>query len=104
MGMFSRETEYIELEGQEQIKELKKVPIQIEKMVEYSDSDRIQRKVREGAVLFVRIADLKQKNLPELKRAIERIKRTCEAVGGDVVGVGDDWLIVSPSGARVERA
>ena len=101
--MFKKDEEYIELDHIE--REVgKKVPIHIEKLNEYSDSDRIQRKLRDGAVMLVRVKELKDKNMAELKRAIERIKRTCEAVNGDIVGVGDEWIIVSPSHAKVERA
>jgi len=105
MGIFTREEkeEYIELEDLENQQMESKVPIHVEKIEEYSDSDRIQRKVREGVIMLVNISVLKQKNLPELRRAIERIKRTCDAVGGEVVGAGDDWIIVSPSNAKIVR-
>jgi SepF-like predicted cell division protein (DUF552 family) len=94
--------EYIELNesGEERPQ---KIPIQIDKMEDYTDSDRIQRKVRDGIILLVRIKGLREKNIGELRRAIDRIKRTCDALGGDVVGVGEDWLIVAPSFAKIER-
>lgn len=103
MGMFKKEDDYVELDHVDNT-EIKKVPIHIEKLNEYSDSDRIQRKLREGTVMLVRVKELKDKNMAELKRAIERIKKTCEAVNGDIVGVGDEWIIVSPANAKVERA
>lgn len=100
--IFRREEEYVELVGEEE-KRADKIPIHIEKMEYYADSDRIQRKVREGAILLVKIKDLREKDMNELKRAVERIRRTCEAVGGDIAGAGEDWLIVTPNFAKIQR-
>ena len=100
--MFGTKEEYTELKDNEQTK-AKKIPIHVEKLQEYADSGRIQQKLRDGVVMMVKVKDLKEKNLPELKRAIERIKRTCSAVGGDIAGVGNDWIIVSPANAKIDR-
>ena len=93
--------DYVEIETEEE--SAKKVPIQIEKITEYADSDRVQRKVREGNILLVSVKELKIKNINELKRAIERIRKTTDAIGGEIVGAGDEWIIVSPSIAKIVR-
>lgn len=100
MGIFGKE-EYVEIETEEEKKP--KVPIEVEKINEYADSDRIQRKIREGRIMLVRIRELREKNINELKRAVERVKRTCEATGGEIVGAGDDWIIITPSSAKIIR-
>jgi SepF-like predicted cell division protein (DUF552 family) len=81
----------------------KKMLVQIEKITEYADSDRVQRKLREGNILLVKVKELREKDVGELKRAISRIKKTCTAINGDIAGVGDDWLICTPEGVRVYR-
>jgi len=101
MGLFDKTDDYVELEPEGERKS--KVPIEVERIAEYADSDRIQRKLREGSIMLVRVKELRQKNVNELKRALERIKRTCDAVGGDVVGAGEDWIIVSPAMAKIVR-
>lgn len=101
MGMFDKGEDYVELDPEEERKS--KVPVEVERIAEYADSDRIQRKLREGSIMLVRVKELREKNVNELKRALERIKRTCEAVGGDIVGAGDDWVIVSPAMAKIVR-
>ena len=40
----------------------------------------------------------------ELKRAINKIKKTCDAIEGDIAGFGEDWIVVTPSFARVYRS
>ncbi|MFH0836656.1 MAG: cell division protein SepF [Candidatus Aenigmatarchaeota archaeon] len=100
--MFEKKDDYMELSHNETM-ENKQVPIHIEKLIEYADSDRIQKKLREGTLMLVNVKDFRDKNLGELKIAIERIKKTCDAVGGDVVGVSNDWLIVCPANTHIER-
>jgi len=46
---------------------------------------------------------LKDKDLIELKRAINKLKKTCDAIEGDIAGFGDDWISAVPSFARIHR-
>ena len=49
------------------------------------------------------IKGLKEKDMTELKRAIERIRKTCLAINGDIAGVSDEWVIICPEFAKVHR-
>lgn len=80
-----------------------KVPIRIEKIEEFDDSNRIQKTLRDGAIVFVKIKPLKDKDLSELKRAIDKLRKTCIALNGDIVGIDEDWIILTPSFAHVAR-
>jgi SepF-like predicted cell division protein (DUF552 family) len=97
------EDDYIELDMTEEEKANRKLLIEVERLENYNDSDRLQKKVREGSVLVVKIRDLRSRDLEELKRAVEKLKKTCLAIGGDIAGLGEDWLILAPSSARVHR-
>ena len=77
--------------------------VEIEKMDSYADSDRIQRKARDGGIMLVKIRDLRTRDVSELKRAVERVKKTCLAIDGDIAGVGEDWIVVCGNGAKVHR-
>ncbi|MFH0949052.1 MAG: cell division protein SepF [Candidatus Aenigmatarchaeota archaeon] len=94
--------EYVQLDTEEP-KEKKVVNIQIDKLMDASDADRILKKVRDGNIVFVKIKEMKDKDVGELKRSIEKIKRTCVATNGDIAGVGEDYLIITPSFAKVLR-
>jgi len=60
--------------------------------------------VREGyTIALLNIRPLKDKDLVELKRAVSKLKKTCEAVEGDIAGFGEDWLVVTPSFASIYR-
>ena len=95
--------EYLELEIEREGGSTEKLLIQVEKMDSYEDSDRIQRKVREGNILMVKIKNLRENDMNELKRAIARVRKTCIAINGDIAGIGDDLIIVTPPKARVHR-
>jgi len=60
--------------------------------------------LREGyTICLLNIKPLKEKDLVDLKRAIGKLKKTIEAIDGDIAGVGEDTIIASPAFARVYR-
>jgi len=112
MGMFDKllgksvgigETEFIELDTAAAEMPLGKVPIHVDKIEDFSDSDRIQKKVRNGGIVLVRIRSLKEKDISELKRAIDKLRKTCLALNGDIAGIDEDWIVLTPSYAHVSR-
>ncbi|MBU5575429.1 MAG: cell division protein SepF [Nitrososphaerota archaeon] len=97
------EDEFIELDTQSADIPSGKIPIKIDKLDDFADTDRIQKNVREGSIVLVRIKSLKEKDLSELKRSIEKLRKTCIALNGDIVGIDEDWIILTPSFAHVAR-
>ena len=102
VGKLKNEDEYIELDMSEEDKS-RKLLIEVERLENYADSDRLQKKVREGNILVVKIHDLRAKDMEELKRSVDKLKKTCLAIGGDIAGLGEDWLILAPATAHVHR-
>lgn len=80
-----------------------KIGIRIESLTEFGDTEKVLRFLREGDVVMLRIKHLKEKDLSELKRAVERLKRTVIAQSGDLVGVEQDWLLIVPEHVTVHR-
>jgi hypothetical protein len=95
--------DYVEVDHPEEPKAERQLWVEVEKLDSFADSDRIQRKIREGNILVVRIRDLRAKDAEELKRSVERIRRTCLAVNGDIAGLGEEWLLVTPAAAKIFR-
>jgi len=94
--------EYIEV-GVSESSRPGKIGITIEKLEDFADTERILRAVRNGSLVFLRIKAMKDKDLGELKRSVEKLKKTVLAQNGDIVGVEQDWLILAPEHAKVER-
>src|SRR3989338_3855439 len=60
--------------------------------------------LREGhTIALVNIKPLKDKDLVELKRAINKLKKTCDAIDGDIAGFGDNWIAAVPNFAQIHR-
>jgi len=60
--------------------------------------------IREGyTVALINIKPIKDKDIIELKRAINKLKKTCDAIEGDIAGFGEDWIVVTPSFAEIYR-
>ncbi len=94
---------YMELESQKEEPNKGKVLIQIENLSYASDVERIQEKLRKGMVLIINMKELKSKDINELKHVVAKIKKTCFALDGDIVGVSDDWLLVTSKVAKIHR-
>lgn len=95
--------EYIEIDTG---KDLKKSKIMVKPFVieDFSDVKDTLDALREGyTIALVNIKPLKDKDIIELKRAINKIKKTCDAIEGDIAGFGEDWIVVTPSFAQVYR-
>ena len=77
--------------------------IKVERLAEFPDTERVLRAVRDGNVVFLKIKSLKEKDIGELKRAVDKLKKTVTANNGDIAGVEQDWLILTPEFAKVMR-
>lgn len=89
----------IETEGEEK----RKVNIRIENLNDYRDVEGVQQHLREGNIVFLRIRKLRERDLGELKRSVERLRRTSIAMNGDIIGVDEDFLILAPPSAKIYR-
>lgn len=73
-------------------------------MENFEDIKPVVDVLREGnTVAIVNIRPLKDKDIIELKRAISKLKKTTDAISGDLAGFGDDYVIATPSFAQIHR-
>lgn len=73
-------------------------------ITDFADVRPILDSLRESyTIALINIKPLKEKDLLELKRSINKLKKTCEAVDGDIAGFGDDYIVVTPSFAEIYR-
>ncbi len=84
-------------------KKMGHIGIKVEKITDFSETERVIRSVRDGNVVFLKIKALKEKDIGELKRAVDKLKKTVSANNGDIAGVEQDWLILTPHYAKVMR-
>ncbi|MCX6709608.1 MAG: cell division protein SepF [Candidatus Woesearchaeota archaeon] len=71
---------------------------------DFADIKEILDALREGnTIAMINIKPLKEKDMIELKRAINKLKKTCDALEGDVAGFGDDYIVATPKFAQIFR-
>ena len=71
---------------------------------DFQDTKLILDSLREGyTIALINIKPLKDQDLVELKRAINKLKKTTDAIEGDIAGFADDWICIVPSFAQIYR-
>ncbi len=103
-GKKNAEEEYVEVIPVHKAEEVK-IYIKVFKIKDSSDVKAVVDTLREGnTIVFVDLRRLNEsKDLLEIKKVISRIKSVVEAINGDIVAVEKDWIIATPSFARVWR-
>jgi len=72
---------------------------------EFGDIKPALDSLREGmTIALINIKQLKERDIVELKRAVNKLKKTCDAIEGDIAGFGEDWIVVTPSFAQIHRS
>ena len=95
--------EYVEVDLGQEVKK-NKVIVKPYVLKKFEDVNEILNTIREGfTIAFIDIRPLKQKDIIELKRAIAKIKKTVEALEGDIAGFGETTIIITPSFAEIYK-
>jgi len=99
--MFDKEEDvspdFIEIDT-DQEKSENKVLIKTFTLTVYEDINPILNALRAGyTIAVIDIKPLKSKDVIELKRSISKIKKTVEALEGNIAGFGENVVIATPS-------
>jgi len=104
--LFSKEPEgeeYIEIDLGERAKK-SKVVVKTFVLRKFEDVNEILNALREGyTIAIIDIKYLKKKDVIELKRAISKIKKTVEALEGDISGFEESIIIATPQFAEIYK-
>jgi len=96
--------DYLEIDTEKVTKARSKVLVRPFVIKEFEDIKPALDAIREGyTIALVNIRHLKDNDIIELKRAVNKLKKTCDAINGDIAGFGEDWIVATPSFAQVHR-
>ncbi len=99
------EEEYVELDTETGFDKESKITVRPFVIEDFSDVKEILESIREGyTIALVNIKPIKEKDLIELKRAVNKLKKTCDAIEGDIAGFGEDYIVVTPGFASIYRS
>jgi len=95
--------EYIEIDL-DQDKKDNKILVKLFFLKKYEDVNEILNALREGyTIALIDIKTLRQKDSIELKRAISKIKKTIDALEGNIAGFGENVVVATPSFAKIHK-
>lgn len=96
--------DYLEIDTEQATRPKSKILIKPFVIREFEDVKPALDALRDGyTIALVNIRPIKDKDIVELKRAVNKLKKTCDAINGDIAGFGEDWIVVTPSFAQVHR-
>lgn len=99
----SSDSEYLEIDLGKEEKD-QKVSVKLFILRDYEEVTSILNDLREGyTIAIIDIKVLRQKDPIELKRAISKIKKTIDALEGNIAGFGENMVIATPSFARIHK-
>ena len=94
--------DYVEIDLEQEAKQ-NKVIVKVFVLKQYDDINTILNALRDGyTIAVVDFKVLKQKDPVELKRAISKLKKTVDALEGNIAG-HENMVIVTPSFAKIEK-
>ncbi len=71
---------------------------------DFTDIKPVLDYLREGTTIaLINIRPLRDRDIVELKRAVNKLKKTCDALEGDIAGFGEEWIVATPNFAYVHR-
>lgn len=73
------------------------------KLRSLADVQKINQELNEGNIVLGDITPLLNRDPQELKRAIDQLKGICRGIGGDIIGIGESKILVTPTNIRIYR-
>ncbi len=96
--------DYVEIDTKKDVGKRSKIVVKPFILTDFTDVKDALDALREGyTIALINIKPLKDKDIVELKRVVNKLKKTCDAIEGDIAGFGEDWIVVTPSFAHVYR-
>lgn len=63
----------------------------------------IKNEISQNMIIILRITPLAQKNVRDLKNAVEELYSYVSTIGGDIARLGDERVVLTPPGVKVWR-
>ncbi|MFI5423132.1 MAG: cell division protein SepF [Candidatus Nitrosopolaris sp.] len=68
-----------------------------------SDIPAIKDDAKKHMILILRVTPLAQKDVVELRKAIEDLYKYVQSVGGDIARLGEERVVITPPSVRIWR-
>lgn len=105
--MFGKDSseEYVEIDLNSSEPRDTKIAVKPFVLRQFDDINEILNSLREGfTIAVIDIKPLKTKDVIELKRAVQKIKKTVDALEGSIAGFGENMILATPKFAEIHKA
>jgi hypothetical protein len=68
-----------------------------------SDLETIKHEVKSGNILIIKVSPLANKSIEDIKKAVNELCEFVKTVDGDIARLGEERIVVTPSGVRIWR-
>ena len=68
-----------------------------------SDIVAVKEDIKKQLILIIRVTPLAQKDLEELRKAVEDLYSYTQSAGGDIARLGEERIVVTPPGVKIWR-
>ena len=93
------ELETVNLEESTSVKRF----VRVCKLNGYADIEKVTNELNDGNIVIADIRNLAIRSENELKYAIKEMKRIVDMINGDIAGISENHLIVTPTGIKIDR-
>jgi len=76
--------------------------IKVAEITGINEIPEIRRQIYEGNIVIADVAYVKHDKL-NFERILKDLRLLAEDVNGDIVGLGEDYIIITPTGIKVDR-
>jgi SepF-like predicted cell division protein (DUF552 family) len=70
---------------------------------ELTDVDNVKNEVNKGNIIILRVTPLANKNIDEVKNAVNQLYEFTEFTGGDIARLGEERVVICPKNIRIWR-
>ncbi|MGP8322322.1 MAG: cell division protein SepF [Methanosarcinaceae archaeon] len=77
--------------------------IRVAELTNFNELPGLKKEIYDGNILMIDISNIKADKLL-LDRALKDLKDVVTDVRGDIAGIKDDQVLVTPSGIRIDRS
>jgi len=100
----SREPKYLELDWKSG-RAASRYTLRVLPLNDFTDVEGILDHLRDrSSVVILKVKPSLVQEKLELKRALKRVQRTCAAIGGDIAGIKEDIIVITPPDIAIFRS
>ncbi len=68
-----------------------------------SELETVKNEINSGNILIIRITPLANKNLDDVKHAVNELSEFAQSIGGDIARLGEERLVICPPNVKIWR-